>query len=87
MVIVLKTNSVLCETFDDYRSFFSFNIQANASDKETSFYKIFNTFFIGYNIHTSVHNKRDDFGFPIVNLPWLSVDVPRLSSYVFTFRS
>ena len=25
--------------------------------------------------------KRDDFGFPIVNFPWLSGDVPRLPSY------
>ena len=36
---------------------------------------------IGNNIHTSVYNKRDDFGFPIVNFPWLSGDVPRLLSY------
>ena len=32
-------------------------------------------------VHTSVYDKRDDFGFPIVNFPWLSVDVPRLPSY------
>ena len=25
--------------------------------------------------------KRDDFGCPIVNFPWLSGDVPRLPSY------
>ena len=36
---------------------------------------------IGSNIHTSVYDKRDDFGFPIVNFPWLGGDVPRLSSY------
>ena len=36
---------------------------------------------IGSNIHTSVYNKRDDFGFPIVNFPWLSGDVTRLPSY------
>ena len=30
---------------------------------------------------TSVYDKRDDFGFPIVNFPWLSGDVPRLPSY------
>ena len=35
----------------------------------------------GNNIHTSVYDKRDDFGFPIVNFPWLSGDVPRLPSY------
>ena len=31
-------------------------------------------------IHTSVYDKRDDFGFSIVNFPWLS-DVPRLPAY------
>ena len=36
---------------------------------------------IGSNIHTSVYDKRDDFGFPIVNFPLLSGDVPRLPSY------
>ena len=35
---------------------------------------------IGSNIHTSVYEKRDDFGFPIVNFPWLSGNVPRLPS-------
>ena len=35
----------------------------------------------GNDIHTSVYDKRDDFGFPIVNFPWLSGDVPRLQSY------
>ena len=33
------------------------------------------------DIHTSVYDKRDDFGIPIVNFPWLSGDVPRLPSY------
>ena len=36
---------------------------------------------IGSDIHISVYDKRDDFGFPIVNFPWLSGDVPRLPSY------
>ena len=36
---------------------------------------------IGSDIHTSVYDKRDDFGFPIVHFPWLSGDVPRLPSY------
>ena len=31
--------------------------------------------------HTSVYDKRVDFGFPIVNFHWLSRDVPRLRSY------
>ena len=36
---------------------------------------------IGSDIHTSLYDKRDDFGFPIVNFPWLSGDVLRLPSY------
>ena len=54
--------------------------KANASDKETFFLDL-NIKVIGNNIHTSVYDKRDDFGFPIVNFPWLSGDVPRLPSY------
>ena len=50
------------------------------SDKETSFLDL-NIKVIGGDIHTSVYDKRDDFGFPIVNFPWLSGDVPRLPSY------
>ena len=42
---------------------------------------ILNIKVIGSDIHTSVYDKRDDFGFPIVNFPWLSGDVPRLPSY------
>ena len=38
---------------------------------------------IGSDIHTSVYDKSDDFGFPIVNFPWLSGDVPRSPSYGF----
>ena len=37
-------------------------------------------FCVGGNIHTSVCDKRDDFGFPIVNFPWLTGDVPGLPS-------
>ena len=60
--------------------------KANTSDKETSFLDL-NIKVIGSDIHTSVYDKRDDFGFPIVNFPWLSGDVPRLPHTVFTFRS
>ena len=60
--------------------------KANTSDKETSFLDL-NIKVVGSNIHTSVYDKRDDFGFPIVNFPWLSGDVPRLPSYGFIFRS
>ena len=53
---------------------------ANTSDKQTSFLDL-NIKVIGSDIHTSVYDKRDDFGFPIVNFPRLSGDVPRLPSY------
>ena len=43
--------------------------KANASDKETSFLDL-NIKVIGNNIHTSVYDKRNDFGFPIINFPW-----------------
>ena len=46
--------------------------KANTSDKETSFLDL-NIKVIGNNIHTSVYDKRDDFGFPIVNFPWLKL--------------
>ena len=54
--------------------------KANTSDKEISFLDL-NIKVIGNDIHTSVYDKRDDFGFPIVNFPWLSGDVPGLPSY------
>ena len=54
--------------------------KANTSDTETSFLDL-DIKVIGSNIHTSVYDTRDDFGFPIVNFPWLSGDVPRLQSY------
>ena len=54
--------------------------KANTSDKETSFLDL-NIKVIGNNIHTSVYDKRDDFGFPIINFPWLNGDGPTLPSY------
>ena len=36
---------------------------------------------IGRRLSQLKTDKRDDFGFPIVNFPWLSGDVPRLPSY------
>ena len=56
--------------------------KANTSDKETSFLDL-NMKVIGSDIPTSVYDKRDDFGFPIINYPWLSGDVPGLPSYGF----
>ena len=54
--------------------------KANTSNKETSFIDL-NIKVIGSDVHNSVYDKCDDFGFPIVNFPWLSGDVPRLPSY------
>ena len=65
---------------DIYPAEFQLN-KANTSDKETSFLDL-NIKVIGSDIHTSVYDKRDDFAFPIVNLQWLSGDVPGLPSYV-----
>ena len=42
--------------------------KANISDKVTSFLDL-NIKVLGNDIHTSVYDKRDDFGFPIVNFP------------------
>ena len=53
--------------------------KANTSDKETSFLDL-NIKVIGSDVHTSVYDKSNDFGFPIINFPWLSGDVPRLPS-------
>ena len=73
-------NSAFAEHNPDiYRRELQLN-KANNSDKETSFLDL-NIKVIGSNIHTSVYDKRDDFGFHIVNFPWLSGDVPRLPSY------
>ena len=55
--------------------------KAITSDKETSFLDL-NIKVVGSDVHTSVYDKRDDFGFPIVNFSWFSGDVPRLPSYV-----
>ena len=55
--------------------------KAITSDKETSFLDL-NIKVVGSDVHISVYDKRDDFGFPILNFPWFSGDVPRLPSYV-----
>ena len=54
--------------------------KANTSDKETSFFDL-NIKVIGSDVDASGYEKSDDFRFPIVNLPWLSGDVPRLAAY------
>ena len=42
--------------------------KSNTSDKEISFHDL-DMKVIGSDVHTSVYDKRDDFGFPIVNFP------------------
>ena len=54
--------------------------KANTSDKQTSFFDL-NLKVIGSDIHSTVYDKRDDFGFPVVNFPWMRGDVPRLPSH------
>ena len=56
-------------------------LQLNKANKETSFLDL-NIKVIGSDVHTSVYDKHDDFGFPIVNFPWLSGDVPRLPRFL-----
>ena len=54
--------------------------KATTSNKEASFLDS-NIKVIGSGIHTSVYDKRDDFGFPIINFSLLSGDDPRLPSH------
>ena len=54
--------------------------KATTSDRETPFLDL-NIKVIGSDVHTSVYDKRSDFGYPIINYPWLDGDVPRLPSY------
>ena len=60
--------------------------KANTTDKETSFLYL-NTKFIGDDIHTSVYDKRNDFGFPIINFAGLIGCVPRLQSAALYFHT
>ena len=53
--------------------------KAITSDKETSFLD-FDIKNVGSDVHTSVYDKRDDFGFPIFNFPQFSGDVPGIPS-------
>ena len=54
--------------------------KTNTSDKDTSYLDL-HAKVIGSDVHTSVSDKRDDFGFPIANFHRLSGDVPRLQSH------
>ncbi|KAK3102775.1 hypothetical protein FSP39_013851 [Pinctada imbricata] len=54
--------------------------KANVSNTETPFLD-HNIKIVNGEIHTSVYDKRDDFGFNKLNFPWFDGDVPRLPSY------
>lgn len=54
--------------------------KANTDNSETPFLDLNIKIHNGL-VETSVYDKREDFGFPIVNFPWLDGDVPRLPSY------
>ena len=60
-----------------------FDVFDETSVEQSKYFRHRNFFIkdIGSDVHTSVYDKFDDFGFLIVNFPWLSDDVPRLSSY------
>ena len=52
--------------------------KANTSDTEAAFLDLH---FSNDIASTKIYDKRDDFGFEIVNIPFLDGDVPRSTSY------
>ena len=54
--------------------------KANLSDTHASFLDLDITI-KNNTVETKIYDKRDDFGFPIVNFPWLDSDVPRAPCY------
>ena len=54
--------------------------KANVSDAEASFLDLHLSISDGF-VKTKIYDKRDDFGFDIVNFPFLDGDVPRSASY------
>ena len=54
--------------------------RANSSDTEAPFLD-FNLCVSNGTVSTKIYDKRDDFDFDIVNLPFLHGDVPRRTSY------
>ena len=60
--------------------------KAITSDKETSFLDL-NIKVVGSDVHTSVYDKRDDFGFPITISPGLVVMFLDSHLMLFTFLS
>ena len=54
--------------------------KANVSDTEDSFLDLHLSISDGF-VKTKIYDKRDDFGFDIVNFPFLDGDTPRSTSY------
>ena len=54
--------------------------KANVSDAEASFLDLHLSISDGF-VKTKIYDKRDDFDFDIVNIPFLDGDVPRSASY------
>ena len=58
--------------------------RANSSDTEAPFFCL--NLCISYGtVSTKIYDKRDDFDFDIVNFPFLDGDVPRRTSYGYTY--
>ena len=55
--------------------------KANTSDTEAPFLDLHLSISNGF-VSSETYDKRDDFGFDIVNFPFLDGDVPRSTSYV-----
>ena len=54
--------------------------KANSSDTEALFLDL-NSFITNGMVSFKIYDKRDDFNFEIVNIPFLDRDVPRSTSY------
>ena len=54
--------------------------KANSSDTEATFLDL-NLSVTNGRVSSKIYDKRDDFNFEIVNLPFLDGDVPRSPSY------
>ena len=59
--------------------------KANTTNKEASFLDL-TLKVTGSDVHSSAYDKHDDFGFPIVNFPWLSDDGPRFATLGVNIR-
>ena len=56
------------------------SIKFNSSDTETPFLDLYLTISDGF-VSSKIYDQRDDFGFDIVNFPFLDGDIPRGTSY------